>query len=147
VELTIVDNMTGLVIFEVANQEFCVDIKDVSAIINPSELKEDIPLNADHDLSVNINQIKIPVISFKKHFGFKQNEHSRENLRLLLLEPENKTFGILAEKVKEIYTMSKELKKKLRFVPLKGRTNLLGVLRYEGRSIYLPDITKMMLQI
>lgn len=147
VEKTIVDNMTGLIIFEVANQEFCLDINDLSAIINPSELKEKIPLNSEAEINVNLNRQNIPVFSSKQLFGFKQKESHLEDTRILLVEPNNKVFGILVEKVKEIITLSRELKNKLKFIPLKGRTNLIGVLRYEDRSIYLPDIKKLMLQI
>ncbi len=142
-ETTIVENMTGLVIFEVANQEFCVDIKDLSAILNPAGLKQKIPVNADEEIKVNIHEQDIPILSFKKIFGFKQKENHLEDLRILIVELNNKIFGLMVEKVKEIFTVTRELKKNIKFIPLKGKDNLLGVLRYEGRSIYLPDINKL----
>jgi chemotaxis signal transduction protein len=145
-ETIIVEKLTGLVIFEVANQEFCVDIKDLSAILNPTELKQKIPVNAEEDIKVNIREQSISILSFKKMFGFKQKETHLEDLRILVVELNNKIFGLLVEKVKEVFTMTRELKKNMKFIPLKGKTNLLGVLRYEGRSIYVPDINKLMVE-
>jgi chemotaxis signal transduction protein len=145
-ETKIVERLTGLVIFEVANQEFCVDIKDLSAILNPSELKQKIPVNAEEDIKVDIREQSIPILSFKKMFGFKQKETHLEDLRILIVELNNKIFGLLVEKVKEVFTMTRELKKNMKFIPLKGKANLLGVLRYEGRSIYVPDINKLMVE-
>jgi chemotaxis signal transduction protein len=142
VENTIkIDTLTGLVVFALGSKEYCTDIKDISAIINPNELKEAIDLQSDKPF-IRINNLQIPILNLHKHYGLKVSG-SDEDKRILAIEIDDDIFGFLVDKVKEIFTMSKDFKEKLEFFPVEKELYLAGVMKYEGRSLYLPDFKKL----
>ncbi len=134
---TTIDTLTGLVVFALGGKEYCADIKDISAIINPNELKEQIDLRSAKPI-VNINNLLIPIINLYKYFNLKARG-VEDNKRILAVEPGNKIFGFLVDRVKEIFTMNKDFREKIEFIPFNNEPYLLGVFNYEGRSLYLPD--------
>jgi chemotaxis signal transduction protein len=139
------DELTGLVIFEIAGKEFCADIKDISAIINPAELKLSSDIGSADEHQVLINNLNIPIVDIHKLYGFEQKDGNGEK-RILLLEIKNKMFGFFVEKVKEIFTSSKEFAQKLKFIPYEGKEYLTGVLTYEGRRFFIPDYLRVVNQ-
>jgi chemotaxis signal transduction protein len=141
VENTIkIDTLTGLVVFALGSKEFCADIKEISAIINPNEMKEAVDLQSDKP-SVSINNLRIPVINLHSYYGLTSSGPD-EDKRILAVEPENEIFGFVVDKVKEIFTMSKDFKEKLEFIPNEEEF-LAGVLKYEERTLHLPDFKKL----
>jgi two-component system, chemotaxis family, chemotaxis protein CheV len=138
VENTIrIDALTGLVVFTLGGNEFSADIKDISAIINPNELKEAPDLASDKPF-VRINNLEIPLLDLYRSYNLRSSG-SEEDKRILAVEVDNHLFGFMVDKVKEIFTMSRDLKEKLEFIPIEKEVYLAGVLKYEGRSLYLPD--------
>ena len=67
----ITESLTGLVVFEISEMEFCADIKYVSAIINPSELNQPSFFDTS-DPKIQINDLIIPIIDIHKFFGTEQ---------------------------------------------------------------------------
>jgi chemotaxis signal transduction protein len=134
---TTIDTLTGLVVFALDGKEYCADIKDISAIINPNELKESVNLRVNKPV-IRINDLQIPIVNLHKYFGLKESGIESDK-RILTVEPENNIFGFMVDKVKEIFTMNKEFKNKIEFIPFDKESYLIGVLNYEGRSLYLPD--------
>lgn len=134
---TTIDTLTGLVVFTLNGKEYCADIKDISAIINPNELKEAVNLHGSKPF-IRINNLQIPIVNLHKYFGLEESG-IESNKRILTVEPENNIFGFMVDKVKEIFTMNKEFKNKIEFIPSDKESYLIGVLNYEGRSLYLPD--------
>ncbi len=140
---TIVETITGLVIFEIAIQEFCIDIKEVSAIINPNELDPSSINESTKGSQINIDNLNIPLIDFHQFFGFKKREKTKFT-RILVIEPENKRAGFFVERIKEIITIDKEFKNEsLKFTPTKDKMFLKGIFDYEGRKLFLPDLHKI----
>jgi chemotaxis signal transduction protein len=138
----LIETMTGLVIFEIGGREFCADIKHISAIINPAELKQDENIYAAENPYIRINNIDIAVIALQKYFDVEMKK-GNEDRRILIVEPDDVLFGFFVERVKEIFTMSREFKDKLTFSPGKEDEYLTGILHYEGRSLFMPDFNKI----
>jgi chemotaxis signal transduction protein len=135
------ESLTGLVVFAISEMEFCTDIKNVSAIINPNELNQP-SLFDSREPKIQINDLIIPIIDIHKYFGVEPKSSSKDN-RIILVENQDKVFGFFVERVKEIFSMSKGFKSKLKLS--KGYDNdfLLGKLNYEGRQLFIPDFNKI----
>lgn len=134
---TIVDTLTGLVVYALDGKEFCADIKDISAIINPKELKGKVDLDSEEPF-VMINDLVIPILDLHKLFELRR-ESKQEDERILTVEPDGFIFGFVVDRVKEIFTMNNEFKNRVEFISMEKETNLVGVINFEGRSLYLPD--------
>jgi purine-binding chemotaxis protein CheW len=135
------ESLTGLVVFEISDMEFCTDIKNVSAIINPDELNQP-SLFAATDPKIQINDLIIPIIDIHKFFGVEHKSKSKDN-RIVLVEINDKVFGFLVESVKEIFSMSKGFKSKLKYSNGYENDYLLGKLDYESRRLLIPDFSKI----
>jgi len=134
---TTIDTLTGLVVFALGGKEYCADIKEISAIINPNELKEQADLKSDKP-SVKINNLRIPIINLYNYFNLKARG-SGETKRILAVEPGEKIFGFFVDRIKEIFTMNRDFKEKIEFIRFNNEPYLVGVLNFEGRNLYLPD--------
>ena len=135
------ESLTGLVVFEISEMEFCTDIKNVSAIINANEINQP-SLFAAKDPKIQINDLIIPIINIHNYFGVEHKAKSKDN-RIVLVEIQDKVFGFLVERVKEIFSMSKGFKNKLKFSTGYENDYLLGKLIYEGRQFLIPDFSKI----
>jgi purine-binding chemotaxis protein CheW len=135
------ESLTGLVVFEISDLEFCTDIKNVSAIINPVELNQT-SLFDDKDPCIKINDLVISVIDLHKMLKVEHKIISKDS-RILLMEVEEKVFGFIVERVKEIFSMSKGFKSKLKFSSSYDNEFLLGKLIYESRQLFVPDFGKI----
>ena len=137
------ESLTGLVVFEISEMEFCTDIKYISAIINPNELNQPNILNTK-DPKIQINDLIIPIIDIHKFFDVAHKSKSSDN-RVILVEIQDKVFGFFVERVKEIFSMSKGFKSKLKFSAGNESDYLLGKLNYESRQLLIPDFSKIAL--
>ncbi|MDR3609528.1 MAG: chemotaxis protein CheW [Ignavibacteriaceae bacterium] len=135
------ESLTGLVVFEISEMEFCTDIKNVSAIINPNELNQP-SLFDSHEPKIQINDLIIQIIDIHKFFGVEHKSNSKDK-RIIIVENQDKTFGFFVERVKEIFSMSKGFKSKLKFSTSDENEFLLGKLNYEGRQLFIPDFSKI----
>lgn len=138
-----IERLTGLVIFELAGKEFCADIRDISAIINPTELYQQNLSEVEN--KIEINNMTIPLVDLYQIYGLRKNDTDGEK-RILVVEIKNKLVGFFVEKVKEILTSSKEFLDNLKFIPYEGKEYLNGALTYEGRKLFLPDLEKLAIQ-
>ena len=135
------ESLSGLVVFEISEMEFCTDIKNVSAIINPNEINQP-SLFASKNPKIQINDLVIPIIDIHNYFGFEHKSQSKDT-RIVLVEIQDKVFGFLVERVKEIFSMSKGFKSKLKFSAGYENDYLLGKLIYESRQFLIPDFGKI----
>lgn len=139
-QFQISEKLTGLVVFELDNKEFCADIREISAILNPREI-EKIGNDISQVPSIRLNEVVIPVIDLHRILGLRYRKKSRD-IRVILVELDDTMFAFMVERVKEIFTISTSLKNKMSFVP--GSQNyLLGKLCYEGREMLMPDFKKI----
>ncbi len=141
----IVDNLTGLVIFEINNNEYCIDINDVSAIINPNELEEGINLNPVETKKIQVDELLVPIIDLYKYGGMGNvGLNLNKDTRILIIEIGDKKIGFFVDKIKEIITIDVEFKTNaLKFLPEKDNSYLIGKLKYEGRQLNFPDLNRI----
>ena len=142
---SIVDNLTGLVIFEINNNEYCIDINDVSAIINPNELEEGINLNPVETKKIQVDELLIPIVDLYKFGGMGQvGLNLNKDTRILIIEIIDKKIGFFVDRIKEIITIDVEFRTNaLKFLPEKENSYLIGKLKYEGRQLRFPDLNKI----
>lgn len=130
------EKITGLVVFELDNKEFCADLKNISAILNPRDI-EKIGNDLNQSSSIKLNEITIPLIDLHKILNLKYKKRSKD-MRLILVEVEDKLFSFKTERVKEIFTVNPFFRDKINFVPVNDKY-LLGKLCYEKREMLMPD--------
>ena len=142
---SIVDNLTGLVIFEINNNEYCIDINDVSAIINPNELEEGINLNPVETKKIQVDELLIPIVDLYKFGGMGQvGLNLNKDTRILIIEIIDKKIGFFVDRIKEIITIDVEFRTNaLKFLPEKENSYLIGKLKYEGRQLSFPDLNRI----
>lgn len=132
-----IDSLTSLIIFEIGGKEFAADLKDISAIINPFDLNQSYSASIDTLPFIKINDLTINLINIQKYLGTK--EKPSERMRIISFESGNKSFGLIVHKIKEIITVSDELKTKFEFYPSEREPYLAGSLLYEGRCLLVPN--------
>ena len=132
-----IDSLTSLIVFEIGGKEFAADLKDISAIINPFDLNQSYKTSIDTLPFIKINDLVINLINLQKHLGTKEKISDR--MRIISFEIGNKSFGLIVHKIKEILTVSDELKTRLEFYPNEREPYLSGSLLYEGRCLLVPN--------
>ncbi len=131
----------GLLIFELNNQEYCSDMKNISAIIN---------LNETDFLSKKnfMNEIKFDGLIYEIINIHKLLDYNISRLkgcaRIILFELYNKKFGFLADRVTEIITMDRMFKdKSIDLIFEIKKKYIKSVLIYQQRKILLIDFEKI----
>jgi chemotaxis signal transduction protein len=138
------ESLAGLVVFEISEMEFCTDIKNVSAIINPNEINQP-SLFDTKDPKFQINDLMIPIVEFHRFFSIKPKSKSKDN-RIVLVEIQEQVFGFFVDRVKEIFSMSKGFKSKLKFSSGDENEYVIGKLDYDNRQLLIPDLNKIALE-
>ena len=137
------ESLTGLVVFEISEMEFCTDIKNISAIINPIEINQT-SLFESKNPKFQINDLIIPIVEFNRFFSVKHKSKSKDS-RIVLVEIQDQVFGFFVDRVKEIFSMSKGFKSKLKFSIGNENEYIIGKLDYENRQLLIPDFNKIAL--
>lgn len=136
--IPLIDSLTSLIIFEIADREFAADLKDICAIINPFEIDKSFKNEIENLSFIKINTLIINLVNVQKFLGTKMK--FTEKTRILSYEIDDYSFGLIVHKIKEIITLNEDLKTKLVFFPAESEPYLLGRILYEGRSFLIPNL-------
>ena len=133
--------ISGLLIFKINNQEYCADMKNISAIINLSEFA----LLSKNNLT---NEIEFAGLSFKMIDIHKMLSYNaariRNCARIILFEFYSKKFGFLADKVSEIITTDRMfMDKSVDIIMNNDKEYIKSILIYENRRILLFDFERI----
>ncbi len=131
-------DIKGLVTFEIAGQVFCADIQDITGIINPEELNQEDYINSSHPF-IELGSIKIPLVNLNKTFGFTAINRT-ENSRILIVEVQKQLIGFFVEKVDHVYSIDNEMQSNLTFTKCKQILYLSGILKYQKTNMFLLDL-------
>jgi len=131
-------NIKGLVTFEIAGQVFCADIQDITGIINPAELNQDKNINSIQPY-IELGSVKIPLIDINKIYGFQEKERT-ENARILVVEVQSRLIGFFVERVDHVYSIDNEMEDKMEFTECKRILYLSGILKYQKMNMFLLDL-------
>lgn len=136
-------SIPGIVIYNIANQEFCADIRQVYKILKISETDSASSQTSGSSQYICINDIKIPIIDLHKFFGLKKPKRTTDT-RVLFVEVNNTIYGFVVEKIQEFMAITKKFNiEDISTVKQKYSFFLRAVLDYEGRKISLPDFQKI----
>jgi purine-binding chemotaxis protein CheW len=102
------DEQLQLVTFEVANEEFAVDILAVQEINRMMDLTR-VPQSPDDvEGVINLRGKIIPVLDLRKRFGFptiERNEHSR----IVVVDINERVIGFIVDRVHEVLRVSSSI--------------------------------------
>lgn len=135
-------SIPGIVIFNIADREFCADIRQVYKILKVSEaeLASGDSVNLQY---ICINDIKIPIIDMHKFFGLKKSKRTGDS-RVLFVEVNNTIYGFIVEKIQEFMAITRKFNvEDLSTAKQKANLFLRAILDYDGRRIALPDFQKI----
>jgi len=135
------EGIKGLLIYEIADMEFCSDVKNIVAIIKMEEVEQLKKYNSLHQILYH--QSVFITIDLRKIYGLKPNKLTK-NIRIILHEMFGKRFCFLADNVIEILTTdSMFIDTSLDLIPYSDKNFIKNILKYHNRRIYLPDFEKI----
>lgn len=136
-------SIPGIVIFNIADREFCADIRQVYKILKVNEAEFATNNDAVNLQYICINDIKIPIIDLHKVFGLKKSKRTSDS-RVLFVEVNNTIYGFIVEKIQEFMAITRKFNiEDLSSAKQKANLFLRAVLDYDGRRIALPDFQKI----
>lgn len=97
-----------LVTFEVANEEFAVDILSVQEINRMMELTRVPQSPPEVEGVINLRGKIIPVVDLRKRFGMATTEHSSDS-RIVVVEVRGRVIGFVVDRVHEVLRISSSI--------------------------------------
>lgn len=90
-----------LVVFELNNEVYGVDIAKVQEIIRMQNITQVPRAPQFVEGVINLRGRVIPVVDLRKRFGFATTEHSKQS-RIVVVEIEGQTIGMIVDGVSEV---------------------------------------------
>ena len=95
------DEQLQLVTFEVAGEEFAVDILAVREINRMMQITQVPQSTADVEGVINLRGRIVPVVDLRTRLGLERAEGSRDN-RIIVVEVDRRTVGFVVDRVKQV---------------------------------------------
>lgn len=138
------EELLQLVVFQLAEEEFGLDIMQVQEIIRIPGITR-IPHSPDYVKGViNLRGKIITVINLDTRFGMQQKEHD-DNSRIIVAEVDENVVGMVVDSVSEVMRLSSSTVEPVPDI-ISGKINanyLKGIGKLEDRMLILLDITKV----
>lgn len=132
-----------LVTFEVAGEEFAVDILSVHEINRMMDLTRVPQSPPDVEGVINLRGRIIPVADLRRKFGLPAAERTDAN-RIIVVEVENKVLGFIVDKVFQPLTLDRaNVDPAPPMVCSINSEYITGVGKHENRLIILLDMMKL----
>ncbi|WP_321420824.1 chemotaxis protein CheW [uncultured Methanomethylovorans sp.] len=141
------EELLQLVVFQLAEEEFGLDIMQVQEIIRIPDITR-IPHSPDYVKGViNLRGKIITVINLDTRFGMQQKEHD-ESSRIIVAEVDDNVVGMVVDSVSEVMRLpSSTVESVPDLISSKINANYLkGVGKLEDRMLILLDITKVVIE-
>ena len=137
-----IESLNGILIFEVDKQEFCINNKFVSEILNPADIS--LNSNAKNILVFEYSNSLLKIID-SENFFYDEGKKFTNLTRLLIFDFSGKKFGLLVDNVKEIVAEDRNFVEKfMDEVPPDEKDGYISaLLKLDGRSIKFLDIEKI----
>ncbi len=126
----------GILSFILQRQIFCINLDDVTTIVNPKELDQDANIFSDKP-HILLDVIEVPLIDLRKIFGFDNASGYTDNSRIIVLESNNRFIGFLVDRVADVYSLDKKFLEEYVFTPVKKIYHLSGILDKEPKGMFL----------
>lgn len=133
-----------LVIFNLANENYGVDISKVQEIIRLQEITK-VPKAPEFvEGVINLRGNVIPVIDLRKRFDFEEKEDTNAT-RIIVIEAQPYTVGMIVDSVSEVVRISEEaIEPPSNIISDIDSDYILGVCKLDNRLIVLLDLTKVL---
>ncbi len=139
-----VENTIQVIVFNLGEEMYGVEISQVKEIILPTQITR-IPNVPDFVEGVlNLRGQIAAIINLRKRLG-KEPKKNDENTRIIVIEYDNSTIGMMVDSVSEVkYLSSKNIEEIPRFLALKDESKFLkGVGKLEDRLLTLMDLKEL----
>jgi len=136
-----------LVIFQVANEVFGVDISTVQEIIRIQAITK-IPKAPEFvEGVINLRGKVIPVIDLRERFGFEKTEETKST-RIVVVEVEEDTIGMIVDAVAEVLRIpASSIEPPSSIVESIDSEYLRGIGKVDERLIILLDLGKVLTEM
>jgi purine-binding chemotaxis protein CheW len=132
-----------LVSFSLAKEEFGIEITKVREIILLGAITRIPQMPAYIKGLINLRSTVIPIVDLRCRFGLPEGA-SNENTRIMVLNVQGKTIGIIVDAVSEVLRVSREqIAPPPSTVASLGSEYLTGLVRLEDRLLILLDLDRL----
>ncbi len=144
--MTVQKNELQAVIIRLNNTEYGLEIDKVKEIIRMEEITK-LPDTAEYILGIiNLRGTIIPIIDMKKKFFEESTNHgNKAETRIVVVEVENKSLGLLVDEVTEVMTVSADSVEKVEKAGIQTYNELFsGIIRIEERLMILLNVDRVL---
>jgi len=140
----VLDAEEQLVIFELANEVYGVDIGRVQEIIRMTTITR-LPRAPEFvEGVINLRGKVIPVVDLKKRFGLQESERTKAS-RIVVVDVGDHTIGMVVDAVSEVLRVSSSsVEPPSPVVTTIESDYIRGIAKLEGRLIILLDLDKVL---
>lgn len=143
-ELQVLDAEEQLVIFELANEVYGVDISRVQEIIRMTTITR-LPRAPEFvEGVINLRGKVIPVVDLKKRFGLEEGERTKSS-RIVVVDVGDHTIGMVVDAVSEVLrVLTEAVEPPSPVVTTIESDYIRGIAKVDGRLIILLDLNKVL---
>jgi len=139
-----IENISGLLIFQIGDKEFCVDLKLITAIMKPGEIKTE---RRGKKLTSEFSEQQYRIIDFAAFYSLYLNNIS-DSSRVLFLEIYGQKVSFYVDKVMEIISLDKIFIEESVQMVHEQRIDYVGyVMGIQDRKYYFPDFDRIAKEI
>ncbi len=132
-----------LVTFDVAGEEFAVDILAVREINRMMTLTRVPNSPPEVEGVINLRGKIIPVIDLRRRFGLTQSDHSQDS-RIVVVEVSERVVGFIVDRVHEVLRIQKSIVEPAPEMVCSIDSDFIaGVGKLEDRLVILLDVAKL----
>ena len=133
-----------LVIFELADEQYGLDIASVESIIKMQGITAVPQAPAFVEGVTNLRGVVLPVIDLRKRFGLANIDKSKET-RIVVVEMGDTTVGMVVDAVTEVLRISSDsIEPPSPLVTTVDSTFITGIAKVEERLIIMLDLGKVL---
>lgn len=144
VTLQSVAKQRQMVVFELENELYGVDIHQVREIIRVPAITH-VPRTPEFvEGVVNLRGTVIPILDLRKRFGFGVGGDG-EDRRIVVVEMDDKTLGVIVDAVREVLLIDEEaIEPPSPYIVTVDSQYIVGVARLEERLVILLDLNQVL---
>ena len=141
-----VEGTMQMVSFQLASEEYGVEINKVREIILVGEITQ-VPQTPSYVKGlINLRSTVIPVVDLRLRFGLDAPD-TTDDTRIVVINIANKTIGIIVDAVNEVLRVSKnQIAPPPPTVAGLGQEYLVGLAKLEDRLLIMLDIENILLE-
>jgi chemotaxis signal transduction protein len=135
-----IENISGLLIFQIGELEFCTDLKLISAIMKPDEVKTN---RSGNRLTHEFSERKYMTIDFAAYYSL-MSDKTLDSCRILFLEVYGQKISFFVDKVLEIISLDKIfIEESVGMELLTDRDYLSYIMSIQDDKFYFPDYDRI----